>query len=146
MILLSRTQVIKELPNVGIDKLIDAIVSQNKGKVVVVDFWATWCRPCMAAMNASKEMKKELEDKNVTFVYLSAPTSDKNEWEEIAKSEKGVHYFIDSESDWRFLSKTLNFSAIPTYLIYDINGQLNKQFTGYPGPDKMLDYIKKLLP
>jgi len=136
---------IRELPNVGIDKLMDAIVSQNKGKVVVVDFWATWCRPCMAAMNASKEMKKELEDKNVVFVYLSDPSSDKKLWEETAKNEKGVHYLIDSESDWNFLSKTLNFRAIPHYLIYDTNGQLKKQFIAYPGPDAMREEIEKLL-
>jgi len=136
---------IKELPNVEINKLIEAIVSQNKGKVVVVDFWATWCRPCLVAMDASKEMKKELKDKYVAFVYLSAPTSDKKEFEELAKNEKGAHYFINTQGDWKFLLSMYNFTEIPTYLIYDANGILKKQISGYPGADKMREEIEQVL-
>ena len=135
-----------DIPNGGIDKMIDTIVSQNKGKVVVIDFWATWCRPCLIAMDSFKDIKKEFEKKNVTFVYIAAPTSNREKWEEITRNEKGIHYFLDTEDNWEYLMKKFNFNTIPTYLIYDPDGNLNQRLNNYPGNEKMQEMIENLLP
>ena len=93
----------------------------------------------------AQALEKELKDKYVAFVYLSAPTSDKKEFEELAKNEKGAHYFINTQGDWKFLLSMYNFTEIPTYLIYDANGILKKQISGYPGADKMREEIEQVL-
>jgi len=42
-----------------------------KGKVVVIDFWATWCRPCLAAIPHLEELQKKYSDQNVSFIGFS---------------------------------------------------------------------------
>ena len=46
-------------------------LSRLKGKVVVIDFWATWCGPCVAEMPKMKEIYAEYEDKGVEFIGVS---------------------------------------------------------------------------
>ena len=41
---------------------------------------------------------------------------------------------------------SFDFTAIPSYLIYDKKGQLKQKFTGFPGTDKMMEMIEPLLP
>lgn len=55
--------------------VIDNIITKYTGKVIFVDFWATWCGPCLAAIKESKHIKEELEKKGVVFVYITNTTS-----------------------------------------------------------------------
>jgi thiol-disulfide isomerase/thioredoxin len=124
---------------------VESIVSAYKGKVVVVDFWATWCGPCLAAMEEIKPLKKELLDKNVVFVYITDPSSPKNLWEK-KKDEIGGKQYYMTENEMKYTKAHYGISGIPTYLIYDSNGNLKNKFTAYPGNDTMRQLIEKLLP
>ena len=135
---------VNETSTVSKEKFIDTIIAKYKGSVVLVDFWATWCMPCMNAHMDMKPLKDELKDKGVVFVYLTDGSSPKPLWEGKIKSIGGEQYYF-TDSQWKYVMDSFSFTAIPTYLIYDKTGQLKHKFTGFPGTDKMREMIGELL-
>jgi thiol-disulfide isomerase/thioredoxin len=134
-----------ETPDVDKEVLMDAIVSKYKGKVVLVDFWATWCGPCLEAMYELKETKHEMKDKDIVFVYITDTSSPRGTWEKKISEIGGEHYYLD-RGEWEYLLDSFGFSGIPTYLFYDSKGALKNKITGYPGTDEMRKMIEELLP
>lgn len=135
---------VNQTPAVAKDKLMDNIIAKYKGKVVLVDFWATWCGPCMNAFNEIKPLKKELKEKKVVFIYITNDSSPKERWEGQIKQIGGEHYYL-TRDEMNYLQENLDFSGIPTYLIYDTNGVLKNKVTSFPGTDKIREMIDKLL-
>jgi thiol-disulfide isomerase/thioredoxin len=127
--------------------LIDSIVAHYKGKVVVVDFWATWCGPCLQAMQTSRELKQEMLNKDVVFVYLTDTSSPEKLWKEKIQGIGDEHYYLN-DNEWESISYSdkYGFDGIPTYLLFDADGVLKNKITGYPGNDEMRKMIEELLP
>lgn len=136
--------VINETPDVPNEQLLDAIIAKHKGKVVVIDFWATWCAPCLQAMKQIREMKSEFNPDGVAYVYLTG-SSPEELWHEMIPGIGGIHYRL-SEEQWVYLMEQFDFEGIPSYAIIDSEGNVHDSFTGYPGNDRMKKIIKGLLP
>ncbi|GHV58457.1 hypothetical protein FACS1894182_10880 [Bacteroidia bacterium] len=127
--------------------LVDSIVARYKEKVIVIDFWNTWCGPCLEAMQTSRELKQEMLNKDVIFVYLANISSPKQLWENKIQGIGGEHYYLNGE-EWESISYSdkYEFDGIPTYLVFDKNGKVRHKITGYPGNDTMRKIIEELLP
>ena len=137
--------VVNKTPSVPKEEVMNAIISKYKGKAVLVDFWATWCGPCMSAMKETREVKNEMHDKGVAFVYITNGSSPEKLWNENIKIIGGEHYYLTKE-EWAYVMKSFGFNGIPSYLFYDTKGAMKNKLTGYPGSEKMLKMIKELLP
>jgi thiol-disulfide isomerase/thioredoxin len=137
--------IINTTPAVSKEDLMNAIISKYKGKAVLVDFWATWCMPCMEAMKETKKIKNEMHDKNIAFVYITDVSSPRELWEEKIKMIGGEQYYLTND-ECDYVMESLGFTAIPTYLFYDLKGVLKNKVTAYPGAEKMQKMIGELLP
>lgn len=115
--------------------ILTAITKNYKGKVVVIDFWATWCGPCRMAMKEVDKIKPELQKKGVVFVYVTGETSPEADWKAMLPNISGDHYRLSKEQ-WSDLCSTLKMPGIPSYMILNKDGSTafsNVTQGGYPG-------------
>jgi thiol-disulfide isomerase/thioredoxin len=117
------------------EDIFKALVAPYKGKQVLVDFWATWCGPCRAAMKTIQPVKEELMGK-VAFIYITGPSSPKGTWNNMIQDIHGEHYYV-TEEQWNSLLNQFESQGIPTYVIVDKEGNVQNKYIGYPGNDTM---------
>lgn len=126
------------------DSLLPAIAARHKGRVVLIDFWATWCGPCRQAMKSMKAMKEELKGKDVDFVFVTDETSPQVLWKKMITDIHGEHYYLTNAQNADLLKK-YQFTGIPAYLILDREGRVVYQQVGFPGADVMKQELEKAL-
>lgn len=135
---------IESNPDAGKDKILEAIVAKYKGQIVFVDLWATWCGPCIRAMQTIKPIKPTMKEKGVVSLYISGETSPKNKWMSMLPEIGEIHYYLSREQ-WDSLFEKYKLNGIPSYIIFDKNGKMAFKTTGYPGNDKILEELTKAL-
>lgn len=101
-----------------------------KGKVVVVDFWATWCGPCVAEMPNMKKLYAEFKEKGVEFigVSLDQPKEDgglDKLKEYVAKNEIGWPQYYQGNGWESEFSTSWGITAIPAMFVVDTEGKLH---------------------
>jgi thiol-disulfide isomerase/thioredoxin len=52
-------------------KTLQEVINNNKGKVIYIDFWASWCAPCRQAFPAYEALKKDYKNKEIIFIFIS---------------------------------------------------------------------------
>lgn len=114
-------------------KTLKALMDENKGKLILIDFWASWCVPCRAESPFLRQIQKKFKNKKVAFIGISLDEDDKsNEWLRAMKADKidmdTNQYRLQSPKSSR-LTQLVNLRSIPKYILLDIDGEiLNKDF------------------
>ena len=132
------------IADIPAEELFNAITTPYRGKVVFVDFWATWCGPCKAAMRASEPVKKDFVGKDIVFLYLAGENSPKGTWEQMIPDIKGEHYRM-TDAQWTYICNKFGVQGVPSYMIISKDGTPTHFQVGFMGPDKMKEMLMKEL-
>jgi thiol-disulfide isomerase/thioredoxin len=112
---------------------------QLAGKVVVIDFWATWCPACRAALPDMKELVRKYPSDKLMIISSSAD-NDENAWRDyITKKEMTWPQVFDKNGS---LSGSFAVHAFPTYIVIDGDGIIRNRIVG-TDPQQSLVYQLK---
>ncbi|MFO0797988.1 MAG: TlpA disulfide reductase family protein [Gemmataceae bacterium] len=108
-------------------------LSSLKGKVVLLDIWATWCGPCRAMIPHERELVKRLEGKAFALVSISADEKKETLTAFLEKEPMPwTHWWAGDDSD---LLRTFRVRAFPTLYLIDARGVIRKKWVGSPAND-----------
>jgi thiol-disulfide isomerase/thioredoxin len=114
----------KPMPPLDVSNWVNGEIKPDdmKGKILVVDFYATWCGPCMAAIPHNNEMMEKYKDKGVLIIGVCTSKNGQEKMEEVVK-DRGIKYptardpELKSQKAWRVF-------YYPTYAVVDRKGTL----------------------
>ena len=119
----------------------------NDGKPFIIDFFATWCKPCNRELNAIAEVYDEWKEETGVKIFAVSidqaqninkvkPLVDQNEWE--------YEVLLDPNSE---LLKALGGQMIPYVVVVDGNGNIVSKHSGYTdgGENELIEEVRKLL-
>jgi peroxiredoxin len=120
-------------------------LSSYKGKVVVLNFWGTWCEPCKAEMPSLNKLYLEHRDKGLVVLAVSIDPSEQAVKTFITQKGYSIPVLLDKDKEVFF--DTYGLFGLPVSIIIDRNGTIVQKIIGEVAWDsaQMEDKIKKLL-
>lgn len=121
-------------------------VAKHKGKVIYVDFWASWCAPCRASFPYSLKLQQELNGNDVVFLFISTDDNFDIWMKATTKenlSESSSFYLINPKAS-EFIRK-IKLNSIPRYMLFDKEGKLVNADASGPKEVKCKAEIVQLL-
>lgn len=119
-------------------------LAQFPGKVLVLNFWATWCPPCRAEMPWLVKLGARMESQGVVFIAISEddPPGQVPLVNEFAREVPGLERFAvlgDPE-----LESAYGVTSLPTLFVLDRQGQLVQKFVGSADEGELVELVERL--
>gem|GEM_PF-1527657 len=138
---------LKKLPLLSTDfssANMNEVISDNKAQYYLIDFWATWCKPCLEGINSIHNMN--IPD-NIRIINLSTDKPDNRElWKEKAeKTDQKVSYLIDvTKQESKDFFRLIELKRIPRYILIDKDMNLLDESFLHPNEPEFLNRLNNI--
>ncbi len=135
------------LPKVGdafpslAQERLEGKLPELQGKVVLVDFWASWCGPCKASFPALKEIHEKYASQGFVIVAVSI---DESKDDMLGFLKKTAVPFVAVRDAKGTLAEKLDIQSIPTSFLLDRSGKILMVHSGYGGDSTKKEYIQEI--
>ena len=129
------------------EALFHDLVEPYKGKLILVDFWGTWCVPCMRALSKSQEEYQRLSEYDIVYMYF-ANNSPEAKWKDVIeqyqlKGDNVVHFNLEPEEQ-KAIEQYFQVNSFPSYYLIDKDGKLLPYKVDARNLDELEELIKRL--
>ncbi len=126
------------LVEVEAEEVFNHLIGKYAGKVVYIDFWATWCGPCRQEIPFSKILHSQFAGQDVVFLNLCCRSVEET-WAEFIKVEQisGENYLLNFD-EYNYLSQMLEIRGLPTYVLVDKNGKIQDKDAPRPSSGELV--------
>ncbi len=117
-------------------------LSDYRGKVVLLEFWATWCPPCRASIPGIEKLYNDYKNKGLVVLAVSV---DEDGWDQVRSfiSSNGISYTVlKGDND---VEKNYQVRTIPMMLILDKDGRISKRYLGFGNEEDLDKDVKAIL-
>jgi thiol-disulfide isomerase/thioredoxin len=132
------------------EKVHRQVLNESKGKVVLFDFWATWCAPCREEMPLLVKLQKSLPADSFRLITVSAddPKDKQAALAFLQQNDVPAPAFLKSVADDEKFIDAIDpkwYGALPALFLYDRTGKLVQSFIGETEIDKIESAIRSHL-
>ena len=103
-------------------------LSQFRGKIVYLDFWASWCSPCLDSFPWMDKMQEKYRDKNVVFVAINLDKKRKDAEKFLANNPANLIIAFDGDGN---SAKSYQLQGMPSAVIIDQSGEIRHTHIGF---------------
>lgn len=121
-------------------------ISSLRGKVVYIDFWGSWCKPCLAQMANSAKLQQTFRNRDVAFLFINFYDT-KEKWLKTIRERKlkGIHVKSEAGDEQYFNEKFGIANGFPRYALIDKKGILITMSAPHPNDREAALLIEKYL-
>lgn len=124
---------------------IKEVIASNKGKIILLDFWASWCAPCRMEMPFAQKLKQKFNNDKVVFICISIDENTED-WLKASQAEGLKHNnFLLMNADNSPFLKEYKVSGIPRYFLLDKDGKVISEDAPRPSEEALERLIRKYL-
>ena len=119
-------------------------LSDFRGQAVFLDFWASWCGPCIEALPYLEEIKQRTRDQKVVFLNISLGSAD--EWHQAVDEHglTGVH--VHAPGGWQAaVAQLYQIRSIPSYFLVGPDGRIDGRVDHVFNVEKVISRIGEVL-